>query len=197
MDIVATFAPPRLCYLAGKPHWVRPMPIEGFATLIAWIDDVSPGRADRKAPPLLNAPESQAAIESTHGFVLLVWLALRDQGVGYAAAAALAMACDEHERARLYDVLFARRRYADRSGLAGEDLAASWWGPGIMAMSKRVTMLVNTIGKLTLDQLDCYTTEGAPCERPGRLTEDQVQAMWEAARAAAPTIPGPEGVHDA
>lgn len=185
MDIVATFAPERYCEVAGRPFWVRPMAVKDFAVLIAWLDDILPGRVQRTLPPLLGSPEAQAAVESTHGWVLLVWLALRGQGVDYAGAADLAMEAKEAEKIRLKDVLFARRRYMDRSGPAGEDLAAAWWGPGMIALSERMASLADSIGRLTLDQLDCYATEGARGEQPGRLTTEQVQAMWEAARTAA------------
>lgn len=184
MDIVAVFAPPRMCQLAGRPYWVRPMTLEGFATLIAWLDDVLPGRHERTLAPPLSSPEAQAAIQSRHGLVLLAWLALKDQGVDYAGAADLVMAAGEDELGRLVDVMFARRRYMGTGHGGGDDLAASWFGPGMIAMSERVATLVGTIGRLTLDQLDCYATDGAPAERPGRLTTEQVQAMWEASMAS-------------
>lgn len=178
MDIVATFAPPRICQFGGAPYWVRPMTIEGFATLTAWVDDVVPGRASRTLPLSLDTPEAAAAMGSARGLGVLTWIALRDQGVDFPTAEALAAAADEGEVARLYDVLFSRRKYMDRSGPDGEPLSATWWGPGMVAMSERVMTAVGVLGKLTLDQIDCYATEGAPDEKPGRMTQEQVYQLW-------------------
>ena len=41
-------------------------------------------------------------------------------------------------------------------------------------------MSMEDIGRLTLDQIDLIADEGCPGEKPGKLSFEQVQAMWEA-----------------
>ena len=62
MDLVSALGPPRLCRLAGNDLWVKPYTLEDFAVLLAWLDDVLPGKVDRKMPPKLGSEEEWTAL---------------------------------------------------------------------------------------------------------------------------------------
>lgn len=184
VDIIATFAPPRLCKLGDRVFWVRPLTLDDLALLIAWLDDVLPGRAERKLAPRFGDEESQAALDSAPGFAVVCYAALRHHGVDYAEACGLSCAASDEEKARLFDVLFSRRRYGTFAG-GGDDLSEGWWGPEVVGLAREYHQTMTPIGKLTLDQLDCLATNGADEEKVTRVSVDDVQAMYEAARAKA------------
>lgn len=190
MDIVSTFNPPRLVQLAGKPYWVRALTLADFACILAWLDDVTPGRADRKMPPEFGSEESQRALESAHGRALLVWLALRDQGVSYAEAADIAIDVSEIEGIYLERVLFGRRRTM-KPGPPGEDIGVGWWGP-VVASFIEAGISVDAIAGWTLDQLEmgCMGRDRLNDEDPRSLTLEDVVRMGEEKRAAMEAING-------
>jgi hypothetical protein len=147
--------------------------------VLAWLDDVIPGRAERKTAPRLGSDKARAALESPVGFSVVCYAALRHLGHDYAASCNLAAVATEEEQVRIYDVLFARRRYGPKGG-GGEDLAESWWGPNVIAMADRFRTAIDAVGRLTLDQIDCYAGEGCEGENPTLLTSEQVDAMMAA-----------------
>lgn len=183
MDIVSTFNPPRLVQLAGRPYWVGALTLGDLACILAWIDDVTPGRPERKMPPEFGGEESRRALESAHGRALLVWMALRGQGVSYEVAADIACQMTEIESVRLEQVLFARRRTI-RPGIPGEDIGAAWWGETVASFVE-AGVTVDVIGRWTMDQLEmcCMGRERMRDEDPRNLTLEDVVRMGEAKRA--------------
>lgn len=174
MDIIATFSPPRFCQMAGRAYWLRPLALEDYALLIAWLDDVLPGRADRVLAPKFGDDESQDALGSQTGRAVLAYASLRHAGVSWEEAAAISREATEEEWARLLDVMFSRRRYLKPGG-GGRDLAEGWWGPSVLAMAEKYQQTMEPLGRLTLDQIDCMATEGGADENPIEhpLTEDE------------------------
>lgn len=185
MDICTTFNPERLVQLGGEPYWVRALTLADFAVILAWLDDVLPGRDARKMPPEFGSDDAQKALESAHGLSLLTWLALRGQGVGYPRAVEIALACGEVERYRLMQVLFARRRTM-RPGPDGEDLGVSWWGPVVASLAEACYFPPSEVGGMTLDQLElvCMSRDRLKEEDPRHLTLEDVIRMGEQKRAA-------------
>lgn len=208
MDIVSAFAPPRLCRLAGVEYWVDRFRLADFALLIGWLDDVLPGRPERKLPPRLGSDEAAAALDSATGKAVHVYLALRGRGVAWEDCRAIAAALDEVEWVRLRDVQYGRRRMRDDApGGRGSDLAEIWWGPGVAALVVEKGLAYEAIGRFTLDQWEALDPErpGLPDDDPRRLTVAQVEAMrLEAlarlkdrqAEAATTTNAGGEGKAD-
>lgn len=185
MDIISTFNPPRLVQLAGETFWVRGFGVEDHAAFIAWLDDVVPGQAERKTPVSLESPEAQAAMNSPMGWAVLVWIALRHLGVSYEQAESLSLQASEPEKLRFLTVIYRRRGTLPEQITNGKDVSKSWWGPTIVGLVEHYHLSLDQIGRMTLDQIECISTDGAPYEDPDRLTVDQVQAMWEAERAKA------------
>jgi hypothetical protein len=126
-----------------------------MAIILAWLDDVLPGRAEREMPPAFGDEASQTAINSIPGQVLITWLALRDQGISYEQAAEFQ--AELPERIRLLDVLFHRRRTYKPSGEAS-DVAATWCGKDFASM---VTELgIERVRALSLDQFEWLCSSG-------------------------------------
>ena len=170
--------------VGARTFWVRSLSQEDHAVLIAWLHDVLPGqaeRAERGVPPRLNDPESQKALDSATGNAVLFWAALRHCGVSWDDAATLSMQASGVEKARLFTVLFHKRMTYKPTG-AGEDLGEAWWGPSVAHLAK--TQPMDQIAAMTLDQVDMLVSDGLEREQPGRLTLEQVQAMWEERRRA-------------
>jgi hypothetical protein len=187
MDIIATFAPPRLCRLAGEEYWVDRFGLDDFAFLLAWLDDILPGRDDRRLPPRLSSEEAAAALDSAMSRSIHVYLALRRQGRGWGEAQEVAVQITDVEWARLRDVQYARRKTASPPGEGhGRDLAELWWGPGAAALVMDRGLTFAEVGRFTLDQWEALDPEapGLPDEDPRRLTAEQVEAMRLAAMAA-------------
>lgn len=182
MDIVSCFNPPRLVELAGERFWVRSLTLDDHATIAAWLDDVLPGRADRTVPPELTGDEAQAALDSDAGKALLAWVGLRHLGISYEHAAHRMLTAGDLEQTRYLLVLFGRRR-TDATPRIADENAVTWWGPNLAALCDRLHKTPDEIGRLTIDQVHCIATEGLPDEKPGRVSVDDVQAMWEAAMA--------------
>src|SRR6185312_6445732 len=100
MHATPLFRSARLCYLAGRPYWVRPLDLDGWGTLFGWLDDVLEGQDDRKGYPPFGSAEAQAALSSDAGLALLAWLGLRGSGVDYEGAVRLVLAAEDAEKTR-------------------------------------------------------------------------------------------------
>ena len=181
MYLPETLGARRICYLAGRPYWVRPIDMGGIADVLAWLEDMVPG--EREGPPAIGDPESRAALDSVPGEVLMAWIGLRDQGVGYEEAAGLWLRADEEERARFLRSLFHRRPTLQLSA-GGEDSGRMWCGEGIaQAMAD---MGVDAFRSLTLDQLE-FLNSGGKCDGhadPSHKALMEVQRIWEEQQAA-------------
>ncbi len=159
--------------------WIRAASFEDFAVVLAWLDDVLPGRADRKMPPALSSKEAQDALQGSVGKMLLTWLPLRHQGVSFGEAADLSAAMTDIQRVRWYDILFAHRRTKTDEPGSGKDIAETW-------CSKGMAQLVTAIGfrgalDLSMDQFEWLMREGDtedenPEFSPEKLAERQ--AYW-------------------
>ena len=148
MDLVSTINPPRIVYLAGQVYWVRAISIEGMAILLAWLDDVIPGRAERKMPPEFSSEEARRAIDSPVGRAMLTWIALREQGIDFSTAGHMSDELTDEEQLRLFDVLFCKRRTAEAKP-GGEDISKTWCAKG----------MANFAGQIGLKELASYSTD--------------------------------------
>lgn len=190
MDLVSAFAAPRLVELAGESFWIRPYCYDDLALILAWLDDVVPGRGDRKMPPSFSSPESQAALDSTNGRMILTWAALRHHRVSYPRACTLALECGPEEWLRFSEVVFWRRRTTKISPHQDkQDLAERWIGPSLVILAEQYHMSIDDIRGMTLDQLDCFASDGAAQEDPSIpsaefMAELDRQARENAARKA-------------
>lgn len=182
MDIVSSFRPLRLIELGGERYWIRPLDLEGLSMILAWLDDVLPGQAERQLPPKISDEASQAALNSLEGWRMLCWVALRHSGLSPDAVDRKSVMASGEQQSRVLTVLFSRRRTI-KLGRTGEDISEGWWGPTLAAMWKNGSKLPHDVGKLSLDQLDALIDEGLPQERPGFLSVGDVQKMWEEQRA--------------
>lgn len=184
MDLPSTLGARRLCYLAGRAFWVRPCTLAGWADILAWLDDMTPGRDERRSPPQLADPDSQELLRSAAGRVLLAWIALRDSGVGYDEAARLWSEADADEQARLLDVLMGRRRTLEPAGAeSATDLGGLWLGKEMSQFAWDVG--IEAMGRLTLDQFE-WLLSGGECDRhadPGREAAAECQRIWEQQQA--------------
>ena len=187
MDIVSTFNPPRMVMLAGETFWIRAISQEDYAILVAWLDDVLPGAADRTMPPKLTDEESQKAINSAMGWTVLAWAALRHVGVSYKTASKLILQASEVEKARFTTVLFHKRPTYQSNG-EGSDLGEAWWGPSVAYLSREHSLSVPQIAAMTLDQVDMLIHNGLENESPNKeepISLEEMQRRWEEARAEA------------
>lgn len=161
---------------------VESISMKGMAIVLAWLDDVLPGRAERKMPPPFNSEESQRALVSGPGRKLLTYVALRDQGVTYAGACAIASVTTDVQFVRLCDVLYGHRRTMVPSD-DGKDIAETWFGKGAAA-------LVQSIGfaemlDMSMDQFEWLMRDGDtedenPAYSREKLTEvvENFEAKW-------------------
>lgn len=187
MDLPSTLNAPRMCALDNRIFWVRAMSLEGLGILLSWLDDVIPGRAGREGPPAINSDEGSTALTSPSGNALLVWIALRDQGVSWDECGALSDRATHEERFRLLDVLFAHRRTMQPSEGA-RDISETWCGKGMASM-------VQAIGykealSLSMDQFEWLMSDGEVDHHASPTTRGYLRAVEiyngaQAARAAA------------
>lgn len=141
------------------------MTLMGMAIVMQWLDDVLPGRAERKMPPKIGDEASQQALRSFPGQVLLTWLALREHGFTYAQAAVLVPHSPEDddndqryiEHLRLLDVFFARRRTMTK-GEGGQDWSETWCEGSMAQLSFEYGL--EELSSLTLDQYEWLTSRG-------------------------------------
>ena len=182
MDIISTFNPVRFLLLADQEFWVQGLTIGDLAFIISWLDDVLPGHAARDLPPSFLGDESQAMLDTPLGRCVLAYAGLRHSGVTWDRCQSLVLAAQPAEWSRLLAIFYRRRRNIKRSE-DSEDLGESWWGPMVERFCMELGYRPTDIEGMTLDQLDCLVNKGLDAERPGTLTVDEVQAMWEAARS--------------
>ncbi len=182
MDLCSALASPRLCQLDGETYWVRPLRLGDYALILAWLDDVLPGKTERTTPPLLGDDKSQAALSSAKGWELLVWLGLRADGTTWNEAKAIAFEATAEERFIFHGALFARRR-TKQPGPGGEDLAEAWVGPMMTAMCERFGMSLESIAALTLDQVECLNSDGSEGEDPRRVSHEELARFDALAKA--------------
>ena len=186
MDFPSTFNARRLVYLCGKPFWVRAFAAQAWADLLAWLDDVIPGRADRELPPELGGPEAQGWLESDDGRAIVLWLALRDdEDMAYETAAEMSRDLRPGEYNRLIGILTARRRTA-RPGLEGasRDLAETWCGEGLAELGTAIGL--EAMGRLSLDQIE-WLQSGGKCDEhadPDVKARLAAQRAWQEAEEA-------------
>jgi len=177
MDIVSALAPPRVCRLAGQTLWVRPYTLEDFAVVLAWLDDVTPGKAARKIAPRLTDPSSQEAIETISGRTVTAWTALRHQGLTWGDVIALVSNATDEEWTSFLSVVFSGRRTSTDAG-GDSDLADCWIGPSLVSLCTRFPgHSIHDLGRLTLDQYAMLCGDGIEHEDPKRLTDAQVEEM--------------------
>ena len=183
MDLPSVVGARRLCYVAGRAYWVRPCPLEGWAEIAAWLDDMTPGRAEREYPPRFGDDASQELLRTEAGLALLAWIALRDSGVDYDQSLKLWSRADEDERVRLVSVLFARRRTI-RPSEDGSDIGETWCGEGMAELATSLGM--DGLRRLTLDQVEFLLSAGKVDRHadPDTRAVAEVQRMWEAQQAA-------------
>ena len=178
MHLPEVFNAPRICYLGGRIYWCRALSIEGTATVLAWLDDVIPGRSERTSPPELGSEASQAALGSQGGKWLLTWLALREHGLSYEQAAELPIA--EIEYARLLTVLFAIRRTAQRDPMSeGRDIAETWCAAGVAELASQIG--IEAVGRLSRDQFEWMMSGGTvdPHADPDAGAYQRAVAEWQ------------------
>jgi hypothetical protein len=182
MDLCSTLNAPRIVYLAGKVHFVKAMSLESTSIILAWLDDILPGKADRTFPPELGSDAAQAALNSAHGQVLLTWLALRGEGLSYDQCAALDTT--ELERVRLLQVLFATRRTAEPAPPGGTDVSQTWTGEGMAELAREIGL--EAVGRLSRDQLEFLLSGGTADEQASPSANAYARAceMYDQAVAA-------------
>lgn len=183
MHLPETLNAARICYVAGRVYFVRALSLDGMATVLAWLDDVLPGRADRTGPPELCSEPAQAALNSAHGQVLLTYLALREHGLSYDQCVGLETT--DMERVRLLSVLFATRRTGEPAPAeTGSDVAATWLAEGVATLAREIGL--EAVGRLSRDQFEFLMSGGTADEQysPSANAYGQAVAMYEAAVAA-------------
>ncbi len=186
-----------MVWLAGRIFWVRPISLEAMGILLAWLDDVLPGRADRTCLPEYSDDASQEMLRSPTGQAIVRWLALRDQGISFAEASSLHAENDDDqaiEITRLYQVLFERRRTYEPGPLSS-DVSEIWCGPGLVTMAKDLGM--DAVRALTMDQFEWFASGGSCDEQssPEMLGYNRAVELYKAAVEGngdtAPTMPPP------
>lgn len=181
MDIVSVFNPPRFLVIADQELWIRGLTIGDFALVIAWLDDVIPGYSGRVLPPKFLSDEAQTALDSPLGRCVLCYAGLRHSGVTWDRCQDITIRAEPAEWERLLTILFRRRRGIEPSG-ESEDLGNGWWGPMVAGFCRELHCRPEDLADFTLDQLDCLGRDGLRDERPGILTIEEVQKMWEESR---------------
>lgn len=180
MDLISTFNPPRFLLIAKQEFWVRGLTIGDFALVIAWLDDVLPGYHERSLPPRFLSDEAQAALDTPLGRCVLTYAGLRHSNVTWDRCQSIALESTPSEWSRLLTIFFRRRKNLKHSGDA-EDLGESWWGPTVERFCSELGCQLEDFANFTLDQMDCLGRQGLEDEKPGILTLDEVQKMWEEA----------------
>ena len=199
MFISTVFAARRLCFLAKKPYWVKPLTADGWATVLQWLDDFVPGQEGRKGLPRFDAPECQELLAKPEGRTLEIWLALEGQGVTYDAARDLWRDSDEIELERLHAVLFTHRKTAAPPLFDdGSDISETWCGKGLAVIAGSIGL--KEIGGYSLDQITWLLRDGEaddenPAYSPEKLAEIQknMTEQWgeKLAALSAQTAQGP------
>ena len=157
------------------------MTVDGLAIVINWLDDVIPGRPDRKMPVKVGDKASQNALGSFPGQCLLTWLALRDHGFSYAQAAEIVPHPDDGEgeaagrkaieHFRLMEVYMSRRRTRTPSE-GGDDISETWYDKDLCKLAMEYGLA--ELGRLTLDQYD-FILSGGNADEFGQFDLQAVQ----------------------
>ncbi len=184
MDLPCSLGAPRHCYIGDNVYWVKPMTLLGMATVMQWLDDVLPGRAERRMPPKIGDEASQKALQSFPGLCMLASLALSPHGFSYAQAAAIVPHSpddDDDEQKwtqflRLHEVYMARRRTM-RKGEGGEDWSETWLEKGHAQFASEYGL--EALGNLTLDQYE-WLCSGGEIDEFGQFDLAAIQAKWRA-----------------
>ena len=184
MDLPTTLGAPRHCYVGGNVYWVKPMTVLGMATVMQWLDDVLPGRAERKMPPKIGDEASQKALQSFPGLCMLASLAMAPHGFSYAQAAELVpMSPDDDENEvkwkqfwRLHDVYMSRRRTMVMTG-GGEDWSETWLAKDHARLAGEYGL--EALGNLTLDQYE-WLCSGGEADEGAQYDLTKIQADFEA-----------------
>jgi len=175
---------PRAVSLGGTLYWVRPFSMDARYTLLAWLDDVLPGERPDDYPAFSD-DECRLAIGSEPGQQILVWLALRDDGIGWPEAQRIAKTCSEDDIVRLYATLTARRKTYEPNG-EGKDLGKVWfgknWAPWVQEFG------LEAFKRLTVDQLDWLASGGKADEWSSEDAFAEAVRMFEEAKAAGKTV---------
>ncbi len=165
MDMPTVYGAPRHCYIAGEVYWVTPMTRRDKATVLQWLDDVLPGRPDRKMPPKMGEEASQKALQSFPGWCMIASLALAPHGFSYSQAAAIVPHSpddDDNEQKwteffRIQDVFLSRRRTM-KPITEGVDWSETWLEEDEARLAAEYGL--KEIGDLTLDQYDWLCSGG-------------------------------------
>ncbi len=179
MDLPSTVNAPRICHLDGKVYWVRALSVEAMGIILAWLDDVLPGRDDRIMPPLLSDEASQNAIKSPTGQALMIWLAIRDQGITYDNVTR--MRVTDIEYLRLLQVLYQRRRTIEvtqNTDHEVRDVGATWCSEGMVKLAYEIGL--EALVKLSVDQFEWLMARGEVDSDPAYSPENlaKIQAEW-------------------
>jgi hypothetical protein len=203
MDFPSTMGAARMCYSHdGSRFWmVKPLSLEGHAILLQWLDDVIPGREERKLPPSPTSPEALEALGSKTGQALMIWLALRDHGITEEKAHGISRDLSDVERYVFVRALQTRRRTALPNEPATEaeenrDIADTWCEKGMAELVRAIGL--DQVKGLSLDQYEWLMKDGQlemenPAESPEALGEIQANmlAKWGDKLAALQIAPEP------
>jgi hypothetical protein len=188
MDLPSVSNAPRALSIGGATYRARALTLGQLGELLAWLEDRINGGA---RPVPLASDSARLALATTDGLAVLLHLSLlscqptltRDR------AAALVGDLDAEGEARLLAIAFRRRPgYVPPDAGVGKDLAESDWGAIWEGVSGHRADRYEAVGQLTLDQLENHVARGA-LEGSESLAPAEVQAMWEAARAAEAEAP--------
>ncbi len=184
MDLPVTLGAPRHCYIGDNVYWVRPMTVLGMATVMQWLDDVLPGRVDRKMPPKIGDEASQKALQSFSGLCMLASLALAPYGFSYAQAAAVVPHSPEDDEnelkwtqfLRLHEVFMARRRTMKKDE-GGSDWSETWLDEDYARLATEYG--IEAIGNLTIDQFE-WLCSGGKADQNEQYDVQAIADKWRA-----------------
>jgi len=146
-----------MCQVGGKLYFIRAMTVEGLAIQLAWLDDVLPGRDERKMPPSPRSEEAQAAMASPTGRAVMVWIALREHGLTFEEVNR--MPFNDLEYLSVLRVLYdTRRTREDKPIDDGDDISRTWCGEGLAHLVRDMGMA--EVCKLSLDQFEWLMSGG-------------------------------------
>jgi hypothetical protein len=183
VDLPSVSNAPRALSIGGATYRARALTLWQLGELLAWLEDRISGGA---RPVPLSSDSARLALATTDGLAVLLHLSLVSCHPRLTRDRARAMVgdLDAEAEARLLAIAFRRRPgYTPPEDGDGKDLAESDWGAIWEGLSGHRADRYEAVGQLTLDQLDNYFARGE-LEGLERLAPAEVQAMWEAARAA-------------
>ena len=154
------------------------------ATVMQWLDDVIPGRSERKMPPRMGDKESQDALRSFPGQCLIAWLALEPHGFSYSAACDVVPRSprdDDNEKkwlefVRLNDVYLSRRRTIGEVK-NGIDWSETWLQEDEAKFAAEYGL--KELGDLTLDQYE-WLCSGGKADEGTQYDLEAIQRNFEA-----------------